>query len=81
MAQGCKIEQGAWGHKLCSSTPRPIKVAAERGGFVRPLAYSKANGLYEGDPFEVRVADYRPEAVYEGRPNGPITITGKGLYQ
>jgi hypothetical protein len=60
--------------------PYPIKVSAARGGVIRPMAYSKATGLYEGDTIKVVVADYRPDKTYDGRPNGPIGINGKALY-
>ena len=60
--------------------PLPIKVSAARGGVIRPMAYSKSAGLYEGDTIRVVVADYRPEKTYDGRPNGPIGINGKALY-
>lgn len=60
-----------------------IKAQIARGAFVIPLAYSKEVGLYEGDPFEVTVADYvpAPNVQYPGRPEGPITIGGDPLYK
>ena len=63
-----------------AAPPGPLKTSASRGGFVRPYAYSKSDGLYEGDAIEVLVGEYRPEAKYDGRPDGPLTIGGKGLY-
>ena len=63
-----------------AAPPGPLKVNAARGSFVRPLAYSKSSGLYEGDIFEVLVGEFIPDVVYEGRPNGPIGISGKALY-
>ena len=63
--------------------PPPMRVRAtvERGSFFRALAYSKEQGLYESDVFEVKVGDYRPPTKYEGRPNGPIGIMGEGVYK
>jgi len=57
-----------------------IKVPVPRGTIVRPLAYSKETGLYVGDPMEVRVGGYRPDVLYEGRPDGPKTVRGEYLY-
>ena len=63
-----------------AAPPYPLKASAARGGVIRPMAYSKDTGLYEGDTIKVVVADYRPERTFDGRPNGPIGINGKALY-
>ena len=61
--------------------PMIVRVAVERGQIVRGVAYSKEAGLWEGDPFEVRVGEYRPQGMYEGRPDGPIGVFGEPLYR
>ena len=61
--------------------PMIVRVAAPRGAIVRPMAYSKAAGLWEGDTFEVKVGDFRPQAMYEGRPDGPLNAFGQPIYK
>ena len=58
-----------------------LKASIERGKVIRPMAYSRQAGLWEGDAFEVQVGSYRPPIAYPGRPNGPIGIMGKGIYE
>lgn len=60
-----------------------IKAQIPRGAFIKPLAYSSKVGLYEGDTFEVNVANFvpAPNVQYPGRPEGPITIGGDPLYK
>jgi hypothetical protein len=61
--------------------PMRVRATAPRGEIVRPMAYSKKAGLWEGDPFEVKVGEYRPEAIYEGRPDGPLNLLGQPIYK
>ena len=58
-----------------------VKASVERGRFVRPMAYSKEAGLFQGDAFAVEVGQYRPDFTYSGRPDGPIGIMGEGVYK
>ena len=61
--------------------PMVVKASAPRGSIVRPMAYSKAAGLWQGDPFEVQVGQFRPQATYEGRPDGPLNAFGQPIYK
>ena len=58
-----------------------VKATVERGSIVRGMAYSKSAGLWEGDPFEVLVGEFRPQPKYEGRPDGPISAFGTPIYR
>jgi hypothetical protein len=60
--------------------PMLIKTSVARGRLVTPMAYSSRMGLYEGDTFEVDVGRFRPEAMYPGRPDGPVMVGGRALY-
>ena len=60
--------------------PMLIKTSVARGRLVTPMAYSSLLGMYEGDTFEVDVGSFRPEAIYPGRPDGPVGVGGKALY-
>ena len=66
-----------------SKAPPPfiVRATVERGSIVRGVAYSKEAGLLEGDPFEVRVGEYRPQAQYEGRADGPLNVFGQPIYK
>ena len=62
--------------------PMIVKADAERGSFVRPMAYSEKAGLWEGDPFLVEVGEFMPRgSIYEERPEGPISVFGSPLYR
>ena len=61
--------------------PMIVRATAERGSIVRPMAYSKSKGLWQGDPFIVQVGSFRPEAIYEGRPDGPLNVFGQPIFK
>ena len=61
--------------------PYVVRATVERGQIVRGVAYSKEAGLWEGDPFEVRVGEFRPQAQYEGRADGPLNVFGQPIYK
>lgn len=63
-----------------AASPKPfvLKVTFDQGLIVRPMAYSAAGGLYEGDPFEVSVGDYVPSSKYPGYPK---TVGGEALFE
>ena len=61
-------------HSLCvlPSSAAPLSAASHT---------ARRAGLLEGDPFEVRVGEYRPQAQYEGRADGPLNVFGQPIYK
>lgn len=62
-----------------SQAPPPfaIKATLQRGQVVRPLAWGKECGVWEGDAFEVAVGEYKPTPKYAGYPK---MVGGKSLF-
>ena len=60
--------------------PMMIKAPLARGMVIKPMAYSKEAGLWEGDAFLVNVGEWRPDVLYPGRPDGPIGLGGEAAY-
>jgi len=59
--------------------PKPfvLKQSFNRGALLQPMAWGSKCGLYEGDPFELLVGDYKPVSKYPGFPKG---VGGASLY-